>query len=698
MGQQFQVLEEKLQGGGHSGQSGKQAPEVPPPPPPRPQVQQGPPPSLPPRRPAGGGGAGMGAALGGAAAGMGVGLLGGMAVEGATRDVGAVPTQPLGALSLEESPDAPPPPPPPAAEEPREVEPDKRERDVVEAPVEKPASLEETAAVPPPPAAEEPREAEPVKKERKVVKVDRSTLQFRQPASAVGKGNVSLTKALLSAIKGQKATIVEQLLNRGVDPNGSAELEEHPVIQACYYDNAVILKTLLEFGGDPDANSRANNRAGALRIVIDYQRKEHFDLLLQWGADVNRNLPEYTSIFWAIWKDRLDMVEDVFTYGADPNTICEVGTTPLVYAAKYMSDGPKVYSLLIELGADVNKPNSHNILPLREVCYYARVEGLRTLLKAGADPNLRIEGQEMPLQWAVYGKSPECVKLLLDHGADPKLEPGLVESATYYQNIDIVRLLLEAGAPVNDKKSGRHLPISTVLRDRPANRLDLLKLLLEHGGDPNLSAHEGWPLAQAIRHPDMLELLLAAGADPKLVPGLMEFAAYGNSLESIKMLIEAGVSPNDGPRGHTPLTTAIRDDHREIFDFLLKEAKADPNVPGSPDDWETYPLMSAIHNNESYVEDLLDHGADPNLATGIMDKATWRNRLAALQLLHKRGMSLEQVSPGNCTALVVAIDHDRGEILDWLLANGADPNHVTPEHPLYRAVWQGRTHMPRAAA
>lgn len=86
-----------------------------------------------------------------------------------------------------------------------------------------------------------------------------------------------------------------------------------------------------------------------------------------------------------------------------------------------------------------------------------------------------------------------------------------------------------------------------------------------------------------------------------------------DQLESIKLLLAKGVDVEEKNGGvFSPLTTSIREDRKEIFQYLLNEAGADPNSPG-----EHLPIIKAIRrhreNDLSYIRALLAKGADINL-------------------------------------------------------------------------------------
>src|SRR4029077_4756425 len=85
-------------------------------------------------------------------------------------------------------------------------------------------------------------------------------------------------------------------------------------------------------------------------------------------------------------------------------------------------------------------------------------------------------------------------------------------------------------------------------------RMQIVKLLLQHGGDPEDADFGGLPVSYfAIEHADVLKLLFDAGADPKVVvtyrgngagpegSTLLHEAAEKGAIESAKLLLVGGV-------------------------------------------------------------------------------------------------------------------------------------------------------------
>jgi ankyrin repeat protein len=159
---------------------------------------------------------------------------------------------------------------------------------------------------------------------------------------------------------------------------------------------------------------------------------------------------------------------------------------------------------LVQSGADVNSVGDHGMGPL--LCFTPSI--VEYLLSKGADPNRQTnEGGHAVLLGIAYFNQLECVRLLLDAGADPKvIVPETGENALH-------------GCVIGLGESAT-----------PADRHELVKLLIERGADPNQRTIPGIPTgafwrdvrtrgetplhrAAAYAPEETVEFLLKSGAD-----------------------------------------------------------------------------------------------------------------------------------------------------------------------------------------
>ena len=113
---------------------------------------------------------------------------------------------------------------------------------------------------------------------------------------------------------------------------------------------------------------------------------------------------------------------------------------------------------------------------------------LRELLDAGADPNEFAPDGFTPLTLACFFKRPEAARLLLERGADVYLRARnehiqvlpIHSAAADGGSVEIVRMLLDAGADVNATQPGGFRAIDAARQD---GNEELEGLLRERGAD-----------------------------------------------------------------------------------------------------------------------------------------------------------------------------------------------------------------------
>lgn len=163
------------------------------------------------------------------------------------------------------------------------------------------------------------------------------------------------------------------------------------------------------------------------------------------------------------------------------------------------------------------------------------LDKVRELLDAGADPNAHDEhGSGTLLTF-----HPPMIEYLLSRGADPNVQKNqagasVLAGLSNANQLECVRLLLQAGADVNrGRDESGETPLHHALVSLSSDRAPLVKLLLEHGADPNARTKPGMysfnyggdvrtrgetPLhrAAAYSSEEIVSLILAAGGDPTL--------------------------------------------------------------------------------------------------------------------------------------------------------------------------------------
>jgi ankyrin repeat protein len=174
-------------------------------------------------------------------------------------------------------------------------------------------------------------------------------------------------------------------------------------------------------------------------------------------------------------------------------------------------------------------------LKLKHACFAGDLDEVRRLLDSGVDANSTDEhGSGTLLTF-----HPAIIECLLSAGADPNVQTNengasVLAGLAYVNALECVRVLLCAGAePDRGREASGETPLHHALTTGEPDRTPLVKLLLDHGADPNartkpgITSYNFWrdaktrsetPLhrAAAFSPRETIELLLAAGADRTL--------------------------------------------------------------------------------------------------------------------------------------------------------------------------------------
>ncbi|KAJ5171850.1 hypothetical protein N7492_004443 [Penicillium capsulatum] len=388
-----------------------------------------------------------------------------------------------------------------------------------------------------------------------------------------------------------------------------------------------------------------------------------------------------SSLASAIRGHNHTWIEQILTSGVSPDN--QAHFHPLNKAVE--QNDIEAMRLLLRFDANPNIPDSTGKTPLLFAAEQSFVDGAILLLNHGADANQRAKAEfDSPLACSIMNNSTDLAQSLLSHGANPHAVTRngttlLIEAIRRRAPQHLIDILMESGCDPNRKDNhGKTALCEAVHNNQPA----IVTILLDHHANPNLPGPEH-ALWSAVSQPDCLRILLTRGADIRKAPGIMEQATSINSFDAVSVLLQAGIDPNCKKDGiYTPLCSAIRDDRPDIVALLLSHG-ADPNLMASE-----YPAWKCItHNRLHFLSDLLAAGADLHHPPGIVECAVQTNNLKAVRWLADQGnASLNDRNAQGHTALTTAIRENRPEMVEWLLAHGADPNLRGQDWPVYMAT------------
>jgi uncharacterized protein len=444
--------------------------------------------------------------------------------------------------------------------------------------------------------------------------------------------------------------------------------------------------------------------AAETRVVdaVKNHDKDALRALLKEHADVNAPEPDgTTALHWAAHSNDLEAVQMLLRAGANAKAVSRYGVSPLSEAATYGSAA--LVEALLKAGADPNTlTTERGETVLMTASRAGNADAVKVLLDHGADANAKesFRGQTS-LMWAAAENHPDVVKLLLAHGADPKVRsndrdttpPKLMAGtpaapisrggltalvfAARQGSIEAAKSLIEAGADINEGDADGNNPLLIAILN---NHDDLAQMLIDKGADVNAVNKDGRsPLFTAVDQHDV---------DWSDRPFVKE-ADKLTSLDIIKSLVEHKANVN------VQLTAAS----------IIKKAAQD-NADRTLAVGATPFMRAARSGDVEVMKYLLDHGADPKLATkdgvtallvaaglGYTDsnRSTEPQALDAVKLCVSLGLDVNATTDKGQTAMHGAASRGANTIIQYLVDNGGKINaaNKTGLTPLDLAMGKG---------
>lgn len=204
--------------------------------------------------------------------------------------------------------------------------------------------------------------------------------------------------------------------------------------------------------------------------------------------------------------------------------------------------------------------------------------------------NSHLPKSEFELAIACFTDDHACIKKILETGTNPnpRFHNGSVLDATplilsaWNANVEAVSLLLEARAdPTLQTRSevggagGRDALSKAIESAGDQQRvLEIVKMLLKHGADPNTEDSNGRvPLVFAAQRGDidLIETLVSAGANPLQSPSGPLFH-YASGVKCIEWFLKRGWNADAcGKDLRTSLLGASENGDEELIEFFLKK-------------------------------------------------------------------------------------------------------------------------------
>lgn len=272
-----------------------------------------------------------------------------------------------------------------------------------------------------------------------------------------------------------------------------------------------------------------------------------------------------------------------------------------------------------------------------------KAKNVAALISKGANPNAKTEAGDgvtllnMPvLVIAIMAEANSCAIKLVQLGAIAGIskesvadtafqEDALWAAISQHQLCDpkLVKLLLEHGSDPNELTKGGYRVLEGAVL---SSNVDCARVLIQAGAKVSGKGTKGYTAlswAGAASTPEeaeeLVRMLLKHGANPNsdsfygttpVFSAVVETPGFRPNTQALKLLLHAGADPNvTDEKGLTPLLLALRPPNSPSLDLIntLVKGGADVNLANSKTG-ET-PLMAAAKGNEKIVRYLLKHGA-----------------------------------------------------------------------------------------
>jgi ankyrin repeat protein len=227
--------------------------------------------------------------------------------------------------------------------------------------------------------------------------------------------------------------------------------------------------------------------------------------------------------------------------------------------------------LLVEAGANINQTTNDGWTPLLTATNNRHYKLASYLLDRGANTNLANSKGWTPLYLATDNRN-------IEGGDYPVRKPDM-------DHLEYIKLLLDHGANPNAKVRDNTLtrtiftmqwffePGATAfVRASQSGDVALMKLLMARGADPKIATDYG-------------DTALTAAAGIGWVEGVTYEWSVEQNLEAIKLLLDAGLDPNvQNQDGRTPLMGAAIKGRNDVIKVLVERgAKLETRDNGSRD-------------------------------------------------------------------------------------------------------------------
>ena len=396
-----------------------------------------------------------------------------------------------------------------------------------------------------------------------------------------------------------------------------------------------MLRIVLDMGVNINARLRVCDHTALMHAVLTNDVCL-LDLLLEYKADMYREVSGSTALTLASLKDKPKIVLALLNRGMDVNHVTRNKQTALWCSLKAKNFA--LTEMLIKHGANVNFASNGGVTVLMEALRHCAADFSELILKNGADVNAQDVNGDTALFHALWTHSlfkGEKVSLLLQYGANINhrnlsMKTPLIVAAGLQHNLYAFKVLLASEPEVNaqDLKGCTALHVTVLYSEE-----EKLEMLVRSGAEMNIDDRQHRTLlmvALKTLNWTMIKALLSHGASTNIdrcfrahgkadldvlivrysLYGhhnkIMNFPEYRALLKCLKALMEAGTSLHEAEPSNLAkfVCTIIQENEFQVFKLLLQSGIVPNhlNMSQVPGGWD---LIRHSYTSTSFFESLL---------------------------------------------------------------------------------------------
>lgn len=441
-----------------------------------------------------------------------------------------------------------------------------------------------------------------------------------------------------------------------------------------YFGNINSTIALLKLGEEGTLEHEAECYQAMFEFALWQGWFEITDLLIQKGVNVNALQYERTLIHQSILDRKLELTQKLIEYGADLTWHYNVSLTDTPLHRAVYEKQPKIVELLLDAGVPIDLLDCLKITPIEVAIGNGDREMVAFLLAHGAAVSIHVA--------AAIGDL-EMIDRYLKAGGNPSIRVGtsygypLLFAAAAHDQIDVAKLLIEAGAEMNLECRQDDFALLAACRH---GSCEMVQLLVENGARTDVSNFGGGMVCNAAEHgrTDIVRLVIEeyhlSANERYSYLGYYLFglsaageAARSGHLETLKLLISKGAIIPD-----STMYQAAENGHIEMVKFLAAH-QVDLNFKAIK---ETALVKAASQKNLLMVQTLLSLGADINAGADTESWTALRHAaregdLEMVKFLVASGAAVNAELSGWLTPLELACDKRHDTVIEFLIKKGA---------------------------